>query len=85
MFDFIWKPITPEMTGEYIREEYRKEILETGKTLDTREEVIAHLMKDSRHNFSNEEANKFYDDALAERKIFVEEKNKKILKELGEI
>ena len=84
MSDFVWKTITPEMSGEFIREEYRKEILKTGKTLDTREEVIAHLMKDSRHNFSNEEANKFYDDALAERKIFVEEETQKIWKELGE-
>jgi predicted acyltransferase (DUF342 family) len=75
-----WAVITDNMTGEFIRSEYRREIIETGETLDTREEVIEHLMEDARHNFSIEEANSFYDEALKARELVLEKANKKIKK-----
>jgi len=67
-----WEAITDEMTGEYIRSEYRREIIETGGTMDSREGVIEHLTSDARHNFTEKEASDFYDGALMARKALLE-------------
>ena len=67
-----WEIINDEMTGEYIRSEYRDEIIKTGRTRDPREEVIEHLMTDARHNFTELEANAFYDEALKAREEYLE-------------
>jgi hypothetical protein len=77
-----WEIINDEMTGEYIRSEYRREIIETGGTLDSREEVVEHLMTDFRHNFTEEEANAFYDEALEARKPVLENEVSELMKEV---
>jgi hypothetical protein len=77
-----WEIITPDLTGEYIRSEYRREIIETGGTRDPRDEVIEHLMTDARHNFSEQEANAFYDEALEARKEYLAKLNEEVMAEI---